>query len=442
MSEEKKRMGGAWAEAEQLRKEICSAESVLQEGRVFYYISPDGRDENDGRSPEKAVKSPWRLGTLPLRSGDVVLFQRGAVFRLEEAIGLRGGVGYGAYGAGAKPVLSGSVCNYAQERLWRSVDSCLWVTLLPYQEAGVVTFDGDTRAGVRKKEIAQLKEDGDYFHDIEEGIFYLYCEKGNPGSCYHDIEIGTTDDLLFAQNVNDVKIDNLCLKYASRFAVNFGNNKEIRVSNCEIAWIGGADFNDSIRYGNGVQFWYRGEDILVRRCWIYQVFDAALTFQGSGNDRAVFQNIVFEENLIEYCSMNIEFWAGEEQGPKPQIEGIRIRDNLIRFGGYGWGGLQRPDLGDQALLLAWGRHYEELSDFQITDNVFDCADCNLIWMLSPERQEGLIVQGNSYYQSAVSGRNPEVEVVRGSGRYAGCQEELEQAVGCFEKEPEKVMWLE
>ena len=140
--------------------------------------------------------------------------------------------------------------------------------------------------------------------------------------------------------------------------------------------------------------------------------------------------------------MNIEFWAGEEQGPKPQIRGIRIRDNLIRFGGYGWGGLQRPDLGDQALLLAWGRHYEELSDFQITDNVFDCADCNLIWMLSPERQEGLIVQGNSYYQSAVSGRNPEVEVVRGSGRYAGCQEELEQAVGCFEKEPEKVMWLE
>lgn len=149
----------------------------------------------------------------------------------------------------------------------------------------------------------------------------MYCEKGNPGSCYRDIEIGTTDDLLFAQNVNDVRIDNLCLKYASRFAVNFGNNKEIQVSNCEIVWIGGADFNDSIRYGNEVQFWYRGEDILVRRCLIHQVFDAALTFQGSG-------------------------------------------------------------------------------------------------------------------------RNPEVEVVRGSGLYAGCQEELEQAVKYFEKEPGKVVWVE
>lgn len=45
-------------------------------------------------------------------------------------------------------------------------------------------------------------------------------------------------------------------------------------------------------------------------------------------------------------------------------------------------------------------------------------------MLPPDCQEGLVVSGNSYYQSVTSGRNPEIEAARRSGLDASCQEEL------------------
>lgn len=77
-----------------------------------YYVSPQGQDANDGRSPEKAWKSAARVNATPFAPGDQVLFARGGEWR-ESLLASSSGAAdrpivYGAYGTGAKPRFWGS----------------------------------------------------------------------------------------------------------------------------------------------------------------------------------------------------------------------------------------------------------------------------------------------------------------------------------------------
>ena len=438
--------GGADEAAAQLKEKILNSPDELT-GKVVYYVSNKGDDSNPGTSPDKPIKTVKRASELPLRSGNVVLFERGSVFRVDDALYLRGGVYYGAYGSGEKPTILGSVRDYADPEIWVLSDKQnIWETELPYDEAGMMNFNNDTYIGHRRFSLEALSRNGDYYHDTENQICYLYFDKGNPGEYFDNIEIATTKELVFGQNVNHVSIENICFKYGTFGAFTFGNNKEIKIKNCVMSWHGGRVYRfkgeESIRYGNAAEFWYRAYDIEVSHCFIDQVFDAALTFQGCGDDRAEFNNIRFSDNLIEYCSMNIEFWAGQKDDPNPPvIEDICIENNIIRFGGYGWGGIQRPDKGDQALFLAWNRLYDNMENFVVRNNIFDCADCNMVFAKSPNEQKGLQFYGNSYYQKAATGQHDYIQIVRDYDWIATNQEEFEKAVRMFEPSYKLVKWI-
>ena len=74
-------------QAEQRKQEILSCETTIVKSDTFikgetytgtaYYISNNGSDENDGRSPETAFASPAALKNSGLQSGDAVFFERG-----------------------------------------------------------------------------------------------------------------------------------------------------------------------------------------------------------------------------------------------------------------------------------------------------------------------------------------------------------------------------
>lgn len=435
---------GAQDEALDLKNRIIKAEDLLGKGRITYYVDDMGNDENDGLSPELPIRSLVRVRTLPLRSGDRVLFKRNAVFRTQEPIFLRGGVTYGAYGKGEKPVVYGSLYNYADAVFWmNSAVKNVWLLTQKLDEVGNITFQENSENGVRKFAREQLEENGDFYYDPDAKTLELYFDKGNPADYFGDIEIASARELMYGVNVNDVNIDNICFKYASCFALSFGNNKGIHVSNCEVGWIGGAVHTSGVRYGNGIQFWHRGEDISVENCWLYQIFDAALTFQGKGMDKSFFKGVRFEHNLIEFSSMNFEFWVGEK-GKNASIQDILFAHNIVRMGGYGWGGTQREPYnnGGQALILGWNYHYDEMENFVCRDNILDCADCNLIYTETPEQQPGLSVIHNSYYQKRTTGMSPYVEIIRKSGLYADNQEEFEKAISHFDSEPALVQWIE
>ena len=93
-------------------------------------------------------------------------------------------------------------------------------------------------------------------------------------------------------------------------------------------------------------------------------------------------------------------------------------------------------------MLGWNRHYESFENFVISGNIFDCAEGNLIFALSPTGQSGLSVFGNSYYQRKSAGINPFTEILRKSGIAASDRDGLLRAVLLFDSAPNNVVWVE
>jgi len=439
-------------QADRLRAEIISSQNRCDDVKgTAFYVAQNGSDKNSGLCPEFPLKSISAVRGLQLSPGDSVLFRRGSVFRTGEPLKLISGVHYGAYDEGRKPEILGSLRDYADEKLWRPASYAnIWITELPAQvePAGCVTFNHDIYVGTWKRTFLELQRDGDFYHDTQAGLFYLYLKDINPGICFENIEISSAKDLMIEHDgrAENIHVDNICFKYATFGPFLFSDVRHISITDCIMGWHGGRVFSESgdrvIRYGNAVEFWYRCDDILVERCWIYQIFDAAVTFQGYLDGPPEFTNIKFERNLIEYCSMNIEFWAGQENdGHAAHIENISIKENMIRLAGYGWGGIQRSDKENQAMILGWHRLYENLQNFVISDNVLDCADCSMIYTRPPSEQSGLFVKNNSFYQKKVAGTHGYVDFVRGSGMYAESQEDLERALRMFDSKPKVIKWI-
>jgi len=78
----------------------------------IYYVSPQGNDANDGRSPAKAWKTVAKVSAMPFAPGDQILFARGGEWRESLKASSSGAPGkpivYAATGTGAKPKFWGS----------------------------------------------------------------------------------------------------------------------------------------------------------------------------------------------------------------------------------------------------------------------------------------------------------------------------------------------
>ena len=440
--------GGAESQADDLKNKIVySTDKRVNSGNV-YYVSNRGSDLFDGRSQSTPLLSVGSVASLPLEAGDTVLFERGSIFRINEMLWLKPGVNYGAYGEGDKPVFSGSLKDYADVSYWENTESDnIWVTeLVGEQRASLMVFDGESSFGNWCYFKDDLSEDGDFFHDNKNGRLYFYFSGGNPGEVFKQIEIATTGIAMRASFIDGMSIDNICFKYFTQGAFLFGECNDITVTNCVMGWQGGKIFEirngNPIRYGNAAEFWYQCRNITVDNCYIYQIYDAALTFQGYGDEGPIFENIKFSNNLIEYCSMNIEYWAGM---PKdiiaPHIENIEYSGNIIRFCGYGFGGIERVDKEDQALLLGWNRKYTDISDFRIKDNILDCSNGYYIYMFGPNEQDGIILENNSYYQKSPTATHKFVDIINGIDTKVSNQSEFEQAISLFDSNPKTVKWM-
>ena len=448
-----KQKGGADLEAETLRSGIMSAEDTFEgeeAENITYYISDSGDDCNVGISPEKPIRTFEKAMSLPLKKGDRVLLERGSVFRIEEKLVIKvNGVYFGAYGKGEKPLVSGSLRDYASPEIWvKSNVPDIWQLSLRTLSAGIITFDHEKSFGTWHYTFDGLKSDGDFFHDTENGIFYLYYSKGNPGKCFENIEISTTDAAFRASHITGFYVENIFFKHFTFGAFHIGEIHDVLVQGCVVGWSGGKFFRidkngTPTRYGNAFQVWNFGRNITVRNCLVYQQFDAALTFQGFGEDTSYFENIRFEDNLMEYSSMNFEFWADKsKKGTVPHISGISVCRNIIRFAGYGWSGEIRYKKENQAAILGWNYRYSDLSDFLIKDNIIDCADCRMIYIALPDEQKGLKVLQNSFYQKKPTGRHDYTEIISNRPETkAHNQYEFEKAVKLFDTNPKKVIWI-
>lgn len=433
--------------AEKKRQEILNTKDELSSSGVTYYVSSDGNDSNDGKSPEKAWKTTNALNTnsWAFMPGDTVLFERGGIYRTSSAIFVKSGMIYGAYGDGDKPVLYGSAKNYAQPGLWKpSKKKNVWKMDFPLEDAGIIVFNHGEEVGTKKTGLMTLTENGDFYHNTEDRVLYMYFDKGRPNKVYDDIEIGVKRAIFsLTAGVSNVVIDNICMKYAGTFGVQcIGNNDGITVQNCEIGWIGGSILSGSSRYGNAIQFWDSCKDSNIINNWIYQIYDTGITFQGSVGSN--YDNIRYADNLIEYTAYALEFFIqGDEYISKADgsINNIYFENNVLRFTGYGWT-KQRFNVSDVGSIVAWTHVYEDMSNFNIKNNIFDCTTRNFVyWQWDGiHQQSGINISGNSFYQKDNEAKEG-MRYANGDIINITDQKSLEFAVSTFDKSPKEVKWI-
>lgn len=440
--------------AEKLKKEILEAEDTIEIKGTTYFVSNEGNDENDGKSPETAWKTIEKVSQAELLPGDGVRFKRGDLFR--GTILSQNGVTYCAYGEGEKPKFYGWNKNLADSSLWTLYDAekNIWKLNEKILDCGTLVFDGGEKhsykhipsyrygkfycrfkEGVEFDIAKELENDLDiywYFEgnfstipskgedfpipEVDETCFgelYLRCDEGNPGDVFSDIEAVPRTCIVRVWSIDNVKVDNLCMKYAN-FAVSaFAPNvKGLHVTNCEIGWIGGCIQNYAgtdpnypaekrggvTRYGNGIEIYGGCTDYVVDNNYIYQVYDAGATHQVTTvGDKFVMDDIIYSNNLMEYCVYSIEYFLEERaRDTGSGMNGVEMYGNILRFGGYGWG-QQRHNTYTPALIKGWS--YENTAkNYTIHDNIFDRCAYRLVHLVAEKEEYLPKMYNNTYVQ--------------------------------------------
>ena len=394
--------------SEQMKKNILNTtDSVTVTGTKYYVSEKNGNDQNDGKSTARPLKTLSAVGALKLKAGDGVFFERGGIYR--GSIGMTSGVTYAAYGSGNKPLLMQSKKNYADPALWveteypnvyRCTDLLANVgiigfdhDLFDYSENSYHELYGDIMNlnTLGFKGVADLKADLQFYSDISGGIatagpLYVYSTKGNPGSRFSSIEIGERVNI-FRNSVKNVTIDNLAFKFTGAHAVGMGTSSNVTIQNCVFSWLGGSVLSVSangaaVNYGNAVEIYGGCDGYRVENCWMYQIYDTAVTHQRSSDTGNCIQTGVrYLSNLMEYVHWGIEFYNApptEEQLNGAQDTYTRYTGdvydayNVLRMGGYGWGSVTR--FRQNSARLYCGSTLSDNGDELTEYNIFDrCA---------------------------------------------------------------------
>lgn len=439
----------------ELKERILNAKDEIVISGKKYYVSNDGNDSNDGLTPDTAWKTLEKVSEAELNAGDGILFKRGDIFR--GAVMTKEGVTYAAYGNGEKPRLYGSEMDLADASLWELYDSehNIWHLTVKSYDVGTLVFNSGEYHSVKlipsyingkfvcrndesklfdmkdemvrdldvywhfEDELTDKESKGETFlipdvKSMGKGDVYLRCDRGNPGEVFDSIENVAGRNMFKVGMNKNVRIDNLCLKYIGRHAVSAGGKcvEGLRITNCEIGWIGGAiqhyfgtDPNypqggrgTVTRFGNGVEIYGGCDDYEVSDCYIYEVYDAAVTHQVTTNGKLYeMKNVRYKNNLIEKCVYGIEYFLDMTKGDtESYMDGIEMSSNIIRLSGYGWG-QQRHNTDTPALIKGWS-YVNKARNYTIHDNIFDRSAYRMLHLVALEKESLPVMYNNTYVQ--------------------------------------------
>lgn len=385
--------------AEEMKQKILSAKSEYPRNANKIYVSNNGNDENDGKTPETAIATLSKLNSLQLNHGDVVLFERGGLWR--GVVRTQVCVTYSAYGEGEKPKIYGNGGTLEGKDSWEKTDvPNVWVSTREIEnDVGNILFDGKyfSRKRFAQKDktmpdgttqktrpdgvgaytgLCDLKENFQFHHDEADRKVYLYLDKGNPGEVYSSVEVAARGNCIAV--TSGVVIDNLCIMFAGSHGVGGGRAVHVTVRNCEIGWCGGSFLVDTTLFGNAVELYGNCDGFYVYDNYIHNIYDTGITHQEWNIPvPAYMHDCRYERNLIEYCYWSIEYVARGVYTDANRMSDIHICDNIMRFAGEGWGNVRAGGGTTGAHIKGWP--IENPADtFYITGNIFDRAKRNYI----------------------------------------------------------------
>ncbi|HPD16368.1 MAG TPA: hypothetical protein PLE19_15550 [Planctomycetota bacterium] len=364
----------------------------------FHVDATRGRDGQDGLTPETAWQSLEKVNAAPLRAGDRVLFRRGETWRgqlVPRSGDATGPVTYAAYGEGPKPLLLGSVAMNAPDD-WRDQGGGIWATATIRPDVGNLIFDGGKATGVKKWSEKDLTQEGDFLYDRASSRVKLRAA-ANPATLHKSIELALTRHIIDQSGKGYITYEGLDLRYGAAHGIGGGGTRNIIVRDCDLSYIGGGHQftrpdGHPVRYGNGIEFWAGARDCLVEGCRLWEIYDAALTNQGSGTN--VQENITYRRNVIWNCEYSFEYWNREERS---QTRNILFEHNTCVDAGRGWGHRQRPDPNGRHLMFYHNSAATE--DFVIRYNVFANATGSCLRLHGRDWTAALTMDRNCWFQA-------------------------------------------
>ena len=313
---------------------IALAACACAFGKPYYVSSSGGSDSNDGSeaAPFKTIAAaPSENAEIFLKRGDVFY---GAISGFKNCK-------IGAYGEGAKPVISGLkiVKNPAA---WERLANDVWRIDLTKPE----NFEGYFAEGKRNNigAVYDMAKDKVYGHLVRrynalnaygdfwvsgevnrvnvqeksENFRYLYFRsKENPSSGGAKIAFSTSG--VGISNLENCEVDSVAVK-------GFGIHGVARAWGCkfrnmDVDLIGGSvqlGYPHWVRLGNGFEFWVSDKrpcsNNLVEGCTVSRTYDCGATIQGIGNGDMLIENVKFVGNTFIRCRQAFEHFVRSRKG--------------------------------------------------------------------------------------------------------------------------------
>lgn len=364
---------------------------------MVYYICNSGDDRLDGLSPETAWQTTENLFHR-IQGGDTVLLRCGDTFygsiQLPDGVDSEHRTTLSCYGNGDKP----KICLYKvvlKSEAWEEVSPLIWRINLENTEC----YDGnvftiDTNVGflnvngvIHGDKRFVLSELRNYWQFYCEAPYVYVCSNRNPQTY--------ADTIGFAIG-NGIRLGN----HSAVYGVDVfgggchgitGSVCDAVISGCDIHHFGGShlttDPRTHVRFGNGVEFWCGGRDILVEDNRIYHIYDVGVTMQGYPVPHEGWQNVIFRNNTFWGNEQTFEIWTHNQNGG----EGIRscaFQNNLCIDAGYGWSHNVRPDKDAGVHLLLYATLCPQ-HDILVEGNVF-CNPRTALYYKSHGEPDGKI----------------------------------------------------
>lgn len=305
-----------------------------------YYVAPGGSPDYPGTKSQ-----PWpdlTHAASRVSPGDTITVRQG-VWRQPQRFlaeqGARGGtegepiriVNY----PGETPCIYGSKAfsdpaqwTAAGNSVWRTADQsidgydvgCIWHDDLPSQQ---------------KPSRSELSDPWDFWFDTEGKCVYVFCPI-NPARAAKTIEIPVGrqwEHTVVIRGVHHLILEGLTVKYTNTHGIQMGDVHHITLRNLRVSHGGGPWIweDQPVRYGNAIELYGSGHDILVEGCEISHYFDSGITNQG---DRGEQYHITYRRNHLHHIKCALEFWATGTMN----VRDICYEDNTIETTGDNWAG--------------------------------------------------------------------------------------------------------
>jgi hypothetical protein len=289
-------------------------------------------------------------------------------------------------------VPTNAVVDYDVLGLWRAdISHCDPIKL----DVGILILNHGEKWGVKKWTPDGLKAPLDYWYDAEKKRVVVACD-ANPAATFKSVELALTRHIVNEGGKHDVTYDGLAVRYGAAHGFGGGGTRRITIRNCDVYWIGGGlqhwkkrdnGTEYPVRFGNGIEFWGNAFDNLVERNRLWQIYDAALTNQGTEDEEV---GITYRDNVIWQAEYSFEYWNAKRTAD------ILFEHNTCVDAGYCWSHTQRPDVNGAHLMFY--RNRADTTNVIIRNNIF-ARSTEVCVRMENDWRTGLTLRNNLYYQT-------------------------------------------